>query len=238
MINSFGFHGKIPSVGDFVTKRLQPEFVDKWDIWLQNCISSTKDEITERWTKTYSVAPILRFYLQQGLMNDMAWFGLMIPSVDSVGRQFPFSIFFSVKGNLNHYELMVLKNDWFRRFEEFSLQILNPNLNLNAWDNSSSSFLPISFCLNEINEMTIPIEKKNSRLPLCISYKEIGDIQNKIIQFQAGLPPYKSFWWYENDQRDCYSEIFITENLPSPARFPRMIGDQSQSFGWENSIYE
>ena len=91
---------------------------------------------------------------------------------------------------------------------------------------------------NEINEMTIPIGNKSSNLPICIAYRNIGDIQNQISQYQTILPPYKSFWWYVNDQDESFSELFISEDLPAAESFPRLIGDQSRDWGWANMIYE
>jgi len=131
-----------------------------------------------------------------------------------------------------------MNHDWFTRFEDFALQTLDPNLNLNAWDKGFAAFLEISFSSNEVNEMTIPIGSKNLDFPICIVYKEIGDVQNQISQYQTILPPYKSFWWFLNVKSESFSEIFITKNLPAPECFPRMIGDQSRDWGWVNSIYD
>jgi len=85
-----GWYGKLPNLGDFASRRLPPDFIDGWDEWLQRGLAAARGE--PAWQQRYLVAPILRFWLGPGVLAEGAWAGLMMPSVDRVGRHFPLTL--------------------------------------------------------------------------------------------------------------------------------------------------
>src|SRR6185295_13380063 len=87
-----GWYGKLPNLGDFASRRLPPSFVDGWDAFLQRGLVAARDEWGPGWLDRYLVAPILRFWLGPGVLGDGAWAGLVMPSVDRVGRHFPLTV--------------------------------------------------------------------------------------------------------------------------------------------------
>ena len=87
-----GAYGKIPSNGDFLTLRLDRRFVMAWDDWLQSVIPEAKAALGDRWQAAYMSAPIWRFTLAPGVAGTEARIGVMMASVDRVGRQFPLMI--------------------------------------------------------------------------------------------------------------------------------------------------
>lgn len=91
-----GLFGKLPATGDFVWRGLPDTFRKQWDFWL-----------------TRHVAPFqrhghrfpdggLRFRLPSG--NCLAS-GLILPSQDSTGRQFPLSLLLIADGDLTPAQL-------------------------------------------------------------------------------------------------------------------------------------
>jgi type VI secretion system protein ImpM len=88
-----GWFGKLPSLGDFASRRLPPAFVQAWDRWLQRGLAAARTDLGEaRWLDSYLVAPVLRFWLAPGVLGEQGWTGLMMPSIDRVGRHFPLTI--------------------------------------------------------------------------------------------------------------------------------------------------
>lgn len=87
-----GWFGKLPSVGDFVTRRLPPSFVKPWDLWLQTGMSESRRRLGERWVDVYLTFPVWRFLLPTGTLDATAWAGVLMPSVDRVGRYFPLTL--------------------------------------------------------------------------------------------------------------------------------------------------
>jgi type VI secretion system protein ImpM len=87
-----GWYGKLPALGDFVGRRLPPEFVRAWDTWLQDRLGTTRAALGDAWLDSYLTAPIWRFVLLPGLVGTSGWAGVLMPSVDRVGRHFPLTI--------------------------------------------------------------------------------------------------------------------------------------------------
>jgi len=84
-----GLYGKLPAYGDFIFRNLNSSFITPWDEWLQHFISGTQEQIGEGWLDIYLTSPIWRFVLSPGVIDNKMWAGLMMPSVDRVGRYFP-----------------------------------------------------------------------------------------------------------------------------------------------------
>ncbi|KQU86757.1 type VI secretion protein [Variovorax sp. Root318D1] len=86
-----GWFGKLPGMGDFAHRRLPESFRSVWDQWLQRGLARLKDRHDD-WTSHYLEAPIWCFALGPQVAGEGAWIGVLMPSVDGVGRYFPFTI--------------------------------------------------------------------------------------------------------------------------------------------------
>jgi type VI secretion system protein ImpM len=84
-----GFYGKLPARGDFVCQGLPRGFTDPWDAWVAGALAGSRDRLGEGWTAAWLEAPIWRFSLAPGLCGGWRVLGVMLPSVDRVGRYFP-----------------------------------------------------------------------------------------------------------------------------------------------------
>jgi type VI secretion system protein ImpM len=92
MGQKFGAFGKMPALGDFLRMDLPQGFVDPWDRWLQEGMLAAKSALGDGWQDRYFSAPIWRFTLSPGLAGAAAMQGVMMMSVDRVGRQFPLTL--------------------------------------------------------------------------------------------------------------------------------------------------
>lgn len=92
MAQGFGAFGKLPALGDFLRMDLPQGFVDPWDRWLQEGILGVRAALGDRWQDCYFSAPIWRFNLSPGLAGAAPMTGVMMSSVDRVGRQFPLTL--------------------------------------------------------------------------------------------------------------------------------------------------
>ena len=104
-----GWFGKLPTLGDFASRRLPPEFITAWDAWLSAGLAFWQRADAD-WPAGYMQAPSLRFVLGPGVLapsvvNSLSQglpghtaaggstlAGVVMPSVDRVGREFPLSI--------------------------------------------------------------------------------------------------------------------------------------------------
>ncbi len=87
-----GFYGKLPSHGDFLRRRVSEAFVSVWDGWLQQCIAASRSALGDSWLDVYLTSPAWRFACAPGTFGAATIAGLMVPSVDRVGRYFHLTI--------------------------------------------------------------------------------------------------------------------------------------------------
>jgi type VI secretion system protein ImpM len=128
-----GFYGKVPSEGDFVTRRLPWEFTAAWDGWLQQGMQASREALGERWLELYMSAPIWRFHVAPGVCGPQGWRGLFFASVDRVGRYFPLTLAFA---DATPPVLATLSGDadaWLA-VEDAALGALAPTLAVDAFD--------------------------------------------------------------------------------------------------------
>lgn len=95
-----GWFGKLPGSGDFAQRRLDHGFTHAWDSWLQDGMAELRQRHAD-WLSHYLQAPVWQFMLGQGLVADGAWLGVMMPSVDAVGRYFPLTVVMPVDAGLS-----------------------------------------------------------------------------------------------------------------------------------------
>jgi type VI secretion system protein ImpM len=87
-----GLFGKLPSRGDFIQLGLPGSFVRPWDAWLQRAMAASQEHIGDGWLAAYLESPVWRFALPGGMCGAGAALGLLMPSVDRVGRYFPLTL--------------------------------------------------------------------------------------------------------------------------------------------------
>lgn len=93
-----GWFGKLPGMGDFAHRRLPEAFRSVWDQWLQRGLARLKDRHAD-WIERYLEAPIWCFALGPRVVGERGWIGVLMPSVDGVGRYFPFTLAVELDGD-------------------------------------------------------------------------------------------------------------------------------------------
>lgn len=123
-----GLFGKLPAHGDFITRHVPSSYISVWDEWLQRSIAGSRELQGEAWLDNYLTSPIWRFGLSQGAVNESAWVGILVPSVDSVGRYFPITIALKQSGAINLFEYMTTNAIVFEALETAALSSLQEQL--------------------------------------------------------------------------------------------------------------
>ena len=89
---SAGLFGKLPARGDFVRAGLPGDFVAAWDDWLQDVLAASRAQLGAAWLPAFLKAPVWRFLLPPGRCGAGGVLGVLLPSVDRVGRYFPLTL--------------------------------------------------------------------------------------------------------------------------------------------------
>lgn len=84
-----GFFGKLPARGDFVGRGLSAVTVAALDDWASRSLAAARAHLAEEWSLVWQAAPVWHFNLPPGQCGPCGLAGLVYPSMDKVGRQFP-----------------------------------------------------------------------------------------------------------------------------------------------------
>jgi type VI secretion system protein ImpM len=120
-----GWYGKIPSLGDFATRRLPVEFVKAWDAWLQEVLPASREALGGAWLDSYLTMPIWRFVFLPGLLTQSGWAGVLMPSVDRVGRHFPLTVATELSSHAAAAHVVFDGAEWFAGLEDAALSVLD-----------------------------------------------------------------------------------------------------------------
>jgi len=89
----FGAFGKLPQKRDFIAHNLARAVLEPFEAWLQQAVAASRAELGDRWLDFYLHAPLWRFHLGRDILGRTAA-GVVMPSVDAVGRYFPLAILY------------------------------------------------------------------------------------------------------------------------------------------------
>lgn len=128
-----GLFGKLPSRGDFVTRRLDPVCRDILDTWLQTGILTSRRVLGDAWLRAYLNAPVWRFVCPAGACGAASLAGVMMSSLDRVGRYFPLVLAAQLPPGHGSEELM-RASPWFDALEAQALAALEHETDLNELD--------------------------------------------------------------------------------------------------------
>jgi type VI secretion system protein ImpM len=87
-----GWHGKLPGASDFASRRLDARLVALWDEWISAGLARMRVDDEQGWVASYLASPIWRFVATgffPAPFHGGAWTGVLMPSVDRVGRYYP-----------------------------------------------------------------------------------------------------------------------------------------------------
>jgi type VI secretion system protein ImpM len=111
-LTEVGFYGKLPCRGDFLHRRVPADFVDAWDAWLQKSLHESQRTLQGAWLDSYLTGPVWRFVLAAGVCGDGAYAGILVPSVDRVGRYFPLTVIAKLEADDCLLDIACGDSDW------------------------------------------------------------------------------------------------------------------------------
>jgi type VI secretion system protein ImpM len=111
-----GWYGKLPSLGDFASRRLQ------------TVLRASRQSVGPGWLDAYLTMPIWRFVLLPGIIGPTGWAGVLMPSVDGVGRQFPLTLAVGLPSYTWVAQAVFDRAEWFGHLENAALATLDLNV--------------------------------------------------------------------------------------------------------------
>lgn len=223
-----GLYGKLPAHGDFIHRNLPSHFINAWDAWLQSYMGSLQEQIGEDWLDLYLTSPIWRFALSEGVIDHQAWVGIMLPSVDRVGRYFPFSIAKPVAAGSNPFDL-IAQSAWFEALENASLLALAGRC---AVDQLTEEINQVILINNRPYILTSPEAGVSGIVEIAEDARSIAGGYPSLLDsmVRASAPSY-SVWATQGSE---YVEpcMFYCPALPRLSGIAALLDGQWQQWGW------
>lgn len=123
-----GAFGKLPAHGDFLALHLADDLRSSFDDLLSAGLAAFRQRRGEAWLEVYLTSPLWHFALGPGVLTARTVVGVMIPSVDAVGRYFPFAILTALPHPTPPLRLKLEAAAWFAAAGELALGILEDRL--------------------------------------------------------------------------------------------------------------
>ncbi len=230
-VGAAGFYGKVPALGDFVTRRLTRLFIDPWDDWLQSAMSCSREQLGDAWLGSYLTSPLWRFALAAGACGTAPRAGVMMPSVDRVGRYFPLAIIKELPADTSTVGLMLSAADWYADAEALILSALEESgFNLDDFDvkveQLGAPVPPAAQCASALHTAA----QNAWHLPLngALVADDIACLAQQLID--ARFSSY-SLWWTEGSEQvpPC---LLVCQGLPPIQGFASMLGS-----AWETRVW-
>lgn len=223
-----GWYGKIPYLGDFASRRLSQPFIAVWDSWLQQSIGASRNQLGAGWLEAYLHSPIWRFMLLPGVIGDKIWAGLMMPSVDKVGRHFPLTIAVEVEPRAGVAVAVIAAREWYAELEEAALATLNTEFPVEQFEARLADLAFHEAAQHQPDNQTTqltqwwlrPATHFDMALPLGYTVHHVVCAASAQLFQAAGAG--KSLWWQEMQDASS-SRLTCFNGLPDPDHFAMLL---------------
>lgn len=240
-LNALGFYGKIRSNGDFVTRNLPRSFVEPWDQWLQESIASSHQQLGDQWLNNYLTGPIWRFALSKGVCGDNSCVGIVMPSVDSVGRYFPLTLAVPVNNSRELLFIADKEEPWFLQAEEIALSTLDQKNNLDSLTQDLDNLgVPNLFNVTsktQQDDISKPDQSNNNNWRIDMSASEPISANLNSLMEELLLQRFPDFtlWWTSGSDH-VEPSILICNKLPHTQGFSALLTGNWDHWGWDNKL--
>ena len=227
-----GLYGKLPVLGDFVSRRLPASFVQTWDTWIQEALSASREQLEAEWLEIYLTSPIWRFVLSPGNCGDKALAGILMPSVDKVGRYFPLTLAAILDDQEALPYLFVTAVEWFDTLEQLALSALEDDLNLDEFDRKlQDQLLTLPLSRTRYHSERNALEREMSDAAIRIEMDNLEQIPEAFIELGTCLLTrfFSGFsLWGTNGSELVNPSLLVYKGLPPPAAFSDFLSGHRQ----------
>ncbi len=227
-----GFYGKVPSHADFLSRRLPPECVGPWDEWLQGALAHSQHQLTEQWLEVYLGSPLWRFSLSAGICGPWAWLGVLMPSVDRVGRYFPLTLAACLPSETHPLVALARASDWLATMETVALSALEDRFDLQRFDQAVQVLgLP---ALGE--EVKLPPEHRERKghnawqFPLPTDSSPLDRAPALLDRVLNDYLFAYSLWWTHGSEQ-VEPSLLLCQGLPPTEGFSGLLGGDWDQWG-------
>lgn len=240
-----GWYGKLPTLGDFASRRLDASFIEPWDLWLGDGIAAQRERLGEAWLDAYLGSPVWRFVLMPGALPQpaerVALAGVLMPSVDRVGRYFPLTIVTPLPvlpASAGEIEALL---GWLHRLEDVAVDALQDDWSTDQLD-AALEALPAPVGASALPETLEATRAALAEAMAAGGFVDLGALRGRgelagVLQAALGgaatVPleaDGRAFWLADNP---ASPRLLVSRGLPGHEDFVSMLGASGREPGAE-----
>lgn len=227
-----GFFGKVPNLGDFVERRLHAGFRSVWDQWVQESLALSQESLGERWLELYVVSPLWRFVLSPRVCGEAVYAGVMVPSVDRVGRYFPLTVVATLPAETPCLPLFAAGRTWFAAVESILMEVLHGQLT--DIDGLERLLGDLEQGLPEVVRRLPCVTPARHDLGLVavLGNNELTQgltgVSELLLRERFGNPTY----WDTDGSVEMSPRLLVAAGLPQPTAFAAMLSGRFEPTQW------
>jgi type VI secretion system protein ImpM len=232
-----GFFGKLPSHGDFLQRRVGSAFHDLWDDWMQRCIVESQQELAGRWLDCYLTSPMWRFYLCDGVAGSSSYAGVLLPSVDRVGRYFPLTVVVELPSGIAAADFAQAAVVWFEEIEQLCADALqNPDFDLGTFD---AALVASGEKLSGVDQLpaalAFPGNSSQWHWPAASVNSFTVAVSNPLMSMAQGALRPMTMWWTSGSElvEPC---VLLNRALPRPDSFAALLAGTWNDGRWAGQV--
>jgi type VI secretion system ImpM family protein len=236
-IAEVGFFGKLPSHGDFIERRVRSAFREAWDTWLQRCIADSQRQLGSHWLDCYLTSPLWRFFLCDGIAGAASYAGVLLPSVDRVGRYFPLTVVVELPAELAALSFAEAAADWFNEVEQLCAGALeNPSFELLEFDQALGA---TSRWLSGLDQLSLPRPFPGGSTQWRWPLRAVDNLGAALggplmITAQTALRP-MSLWWTAGSEL-VHPSVLVVRSLPKSESFADLLAGTWEGGRWDGEM--
>lgn len=245
-----GLFGKLPSHGDFLRRRISDAFTGRWDDWLQQSMAASLNEAGQDWLALYLTSPAWRFVCSPHAVTQHSLVGVMVPSVDRVGRYYPLTVVCELSdwnGYLPSPAAMAVQcADWFETVERLAVEALAAErLDFERFDAQvaesgallESLLRPPEVLLNTDDARDLMEDPRGTwHLPL-VSTESLPSVVEQLAYARLGSRPDPIVFWWTDGSALVTPCCLVARNLPDPPSFTSFLDGQWKARGGLRSVH-
>jgi type VI secretion system protein ImpM len=227
-----GLYGKLPSHGDFLRRRTSDAFVEAWDTWLQECLLASRSALGDRWLDVYLTSPAWRFAFEAGVCGREPVVGLLVPSVDRVGRYFPLTLVAELPRQTALVSIATATASFFDGLEQLVVDTLQDDpVDFERFD---ARVVELGYDLEPVckpralaldagaGEVLAAAGDTGLHVPIA-STAQLGDAFEQLLSYRlSSLYRPLTLWWTAGSA-DVEPSCLIVRGLPSAAAFASLL---------------
>lgn len=234
-----GWYGKLPSLGDFASRRLAHELIEPWDAWLAEEIGELRNSYPDEWLQGYLDSPTWRFVLGTGVLGAhqvQPLAGILMPSVDRVGRYFPLTILAplpSLPRRAEHAEALF---NWLHALDDIAADAMQEDWPIDEleqalatrpapqWDGAPDALLHALASLSGGDTRMVPLALPEARSAMAEQLADGLWHWSLTAALGRSISPGLAWWWADPAAPGQGRRTFLSRGLPSGHDFSALMG--------------